>query len=552
MEKRVMGCEIEWAGIERTVSGARHWQELTDASIQAVLTWARQFVPRQYEAHYYMPNGGSIYRESVSGLVETTTPGCLLVQDLVVYEKWWEKFLQKGVEEILRDRNLRIMFHKKNSDFTDVIKITAGQTKSDSSALGISEVEAYLHGSTRGCHENYLVESELMRSLRRAAPNYYLPPELQEKPLVGQKDTAKANFLILFLITRQIITGAGGIKFIRNENNVIRPRFVISPRVLHINKNFCQGTTADDNRGILDTMRDESHTNLDCYRRLHLLIGDSNMSELSIFLKLGMTQAVLEMLEEGFWKEDEMLKLRKPYDAVRLMKEISFDRTCQGVEITLADNTIQTAIGIQKRFCELFGRYLEKLERKPGKFMPNFDEKLQVSRLWSQVLQNLETGSPSSARQLDWKIKYRWLGRYCGKEMIKLSDPKAKAFDLSYHSIDPEQSLFFRLDDAGEIDHILPPEIVGRITEIGARPPENTRAQIRCELMARLECGNIDHKVLWHSISCKVIEPGKYPGDFDSFRYYHIYLEDPFLASVNDIPDVLSENTLRLLKKLKI
>ena len=253
--------------------------------------------------------------------------------------------------------------------------------------------------------------------------------------------------LIPFFVTRQVIIGAGRVG-IGQESET--PGFQISQRADYFEQEVSLETTL--NRGIVNT-RDEPHAPEEDFRRLHVIVGDANMSQFSNFLKLGMTSLVLDAIESGM--DFSHLRLKTPVEDI---KAVSHDPTLQ-YELELLDGQRMSAISILREYrasCE--GRS---------------DVDKQVLQLWGEVLDDLERDPLSTADRLDWTAKWALIRRF---EQRGATPAKLQAIDLQYADIDPKTSLYHALVRKGAMRTMVSAEEIARAA---VHPPEDTRAYFR-------------------------------------------------------------------------
>ncbi|QPK84189.1 proteasome accessory factor PafA2 [Corynebacterium qintianiae] len=258
-----------------------------------------------------------------------------------------------------------------------------------------------------------------------------------------------AQALIPFFVTRQVITGAGRVG-IGQEGQ--REGFQISQRADYFEQEISLETTL--NRGIVNT-RDEPHADEERFRRLHVIVGDANMSQYSNFLKLGMTKLVLDAIEAGMDFSD--LRLADP---VAEIKAVSHDPTCTH-ELLLSDGRRLTAIALQRVYRS----------RVAGEG----DVDKRVLEYWSELLVDLEHDPLSTADRLDWTAKWALIKAYLDRG-VDIADPKLKAIDLQYADIDPASSLHHALVRKGRMRTLVDAEVVARAA---TTPPGDSRAYFR-------------------------------------------------------------------------
>lgn len=253
--------------------------------------------------------------------------------------------------------------------------------------------------------------------------------------------------LIPFFVTRQVIIGAGRVG-IGQESE--KPGLQISQRADYFEQEVSLETTL--NRGIVNT-RDEPHAPEEDFRRLHVIVGDANMSQFSNFLKLGMSSLVLDAIEAGVDFSD--LRLKSP---VKEIKAVSHDPSLTH-ELELLDGQRLTAISILRE-------YRRRCEGRS-------DVDKQVLEMWGEVLDDLERDPLSTADRLDWTAKWALVRRF---EQRGASQAKLQAIDLQYADIDPESSLYHALVRKGAMRTMVSAEEIARAA---AHPPEDTRAYFR-------------------------------------------------------------------------
>lgn len=261
--------------------------------------------------------------------------------------------------------------------------------------------------------------------------------------------------LIPFFVTRQIFTGAGrmGLGEAGEQDG-----FQISQRADYFFQEVSLETTL--NRGIINT-RDEPHADATQFGRLHVIVGDANMSQYANLLKLGTTKLVLDAIEQGVDFSD--LRLKHP---VAELKAVSRDLTFSH-ELTLIDGSKATAIAIQRAYRD--------------RVVAVTDVDKQVHALWGEILDDLERDPLSTADRLDWAAKYALINGFIQRG-VDLGDAKLKAVDLQYADIDPQTSLYHALVRAGRMRTLVSAEEIARAA---ANPPEDSRAYFRGRVAAK-------------------------------------------------------------------
>jgi len=424
MEKRIYGLEIEY-GIIFTSHGRK------TLPVEKIVRYLfEQLVTTEGFLNVFLENGARFYQDT-GYHPEYATPECTNPVDLVRFEKAGERILEtlrEHAELKLRRDGIfgSLNIFKNNTDFI---------------------------GNSYGCHENYLVD--------RNANFYYL-----------------AEQFIPFLVTRQIYSGAG--KIIQDKRH--GARYTISQRANYI----CQkisGTTTND-RSIINT-RDEPHADEENYRRLHVIVGDSNMSEYSTYLKTGAAALVLRMIEEDFVNKD--FALRNP---VKAIKEISDDITCTR-KIKLDNGKKMSALEIQKEYFELALKYMNLHTLSPLE--------LDIIQKWGYVLDTLEKDPFQLDREVDWVIKYKLIEDYMRKHGLTWStlNDNVLMLDLQYHNIRPDKGLYFILERNDLVCKILTEE---QIQDAVANPPSDTRAKIRGDFIKLAKEKKIHYNLDWSYI----------------------------------------------------
>ena len=357
-----------------------------------------------------LPNGSRYYVDHAHP--EYSSPECSNARDLVIWDKAGEKILEDSIEaaQSMVPDGEKVFIYKNNSD---------GK------------------GNSYGTHENYLMD--------RATPF----PEI-------------VKHLTPFFVTRQVFTGAGKVGA---ENGAADVDYQISQRADFFEVEVGLETTFK--RPIINT-RDEPHADPEKYRRLHVIVGDANMSEISTYLKVGTTSVILKMIEDEFITDD--LALKEP---VKAMKAISHDITCRET-IEMADGRRLTAVELQWEYFRLARKYSQDVESDAVT-----DD---VLVRWERVLESLEADPMSLKGELDWVAKLSLLEAYRERDGLDWSHSKLKLIDLQYHDVRRAKSLYWRLADRGEIDRLVTDEEIAFAVD---HPPEDTRAYFRGECLRR-------------------------------------------------------------------
>jgi proteasome accessory factor A len=289
-------------------------------------------------------------------------------------------------------------------------------------------------GASYGAHENYL--------MRRSTP-------------FGEI----VRHLTPFFVSRQVVTGAGRVGIGQDGRD---HGFQLSQRADYFEVEVGLETTLK--RPIINT-RDEPHADPEKYRRLHVIIGDANLSEISTYLKVGTTALVLAMIEDRFITRE--LTVDQP---VRSLREVSHDPSLKHL-LTLADGRTLTAVQLQMEYLELARKYVE--DRLGSDADPQTRDVLDR---WESVLTRLETDPVQCARELDWVAKLKLLNSYRDRDGLEWDDAKLHLIDLQYSDIRPDKGLYHRLVRMGRMDRLLDDADVMDAMHL---PPVDTRAYFR-------------------------------------------------------------------------
>ncbi|WP_462203114.1 depupylase/deamidase Dop [Frankia sp. CcWB3] len=294
-------------------------------------------------------------------------------------------------------------------------------------------------GVSYGCHENYL--------MARSTPFGEIVRNLTP-----------------FFVSRQVVCGAGrvGIGIDGRE-----PGFQISQRADFFEVEVGLETTLK--RPIINT-RDEPHADPEKYRRLHVIIGDANMSEVATYLKVGTTSLVLAMIEDGWFTAD--LSVDGPVAALRA---ISHDPSLKHL-VTLRDGRRMTAVQLQMEYFEQARKYVE------DRFGADVDgQTADMLSRWESILGRLEVDPMSCVRELDWVAKLSILEGYRSRDGLAWDSPRLELVDLQYHDVRPDKGLYNRLVARGRFDLVVSEE---EVTRAMTEPPEDTRAFFRGRCLA--------------------------------------------------------------------
>jgi proteasome accessory factor A len=419
VERRIFGLENEY-GVTCTLKGQRRLSpdEVARYLFRPVVSWGRS-------SNVFLANGARLYLD-VGSHPEYATPECDSIYDLVVHDKAGERILEQllaSAEQRLREEGIRgvIYLFKNNTDSA---------------------------GNSYGCHENYLTS-------RRDDFSHY------------------AEILIPFFVSRQIYAGAG--KVLQTARGAT---YCISQRAEHIWEGVSSATTRS--RPIINT-RDEPHADAERFRRLHVIVGDSNMSEYTNFLKVGTTSILLRMLEEPSVVLRDMT-LENP---IRAIREISHDMTCRR-RVRLANGRELSALEIQAEYLNRALRYADTRGLSPLE--------TQALGMWEHCLTGIEKDPLSLDREVDWVIKHNLIEAYRAKHDLPLSHSRVSLLDLQYHDITRSRGLFYRMQHKGLVDRMC---VDADITTAVEEPPQSTRARLRGEFIKRAKEKKRDYTVDW-------------------------------------------------------
>ena len=419
MDRRIFGIETEY-GVTCTFRGQRRLSpdEVARYLFRRVVSWGRS-------SNVFLRNGARLYLD-VGSHPEYATPECDSVQDLVTHDRAGERTLEGlliDAERRLHDEGIagEIYLFKNNTDSA---------------------------GNSYGCHENYLVSRH------------------------GEFGRL-ADILIPFLVTRQLICGAG--KVLQTPRGAV---FCLSQRAAHIWEGVSSATTRS--RPIINT-RDEPHADAERYRRLHVIVGDSNMNEVTTLLKIGTADLVLRMIEAGVVMRD--LTLENP---IRAIREVSHDVTGRRT-VRLASGREASALDIQQ---EYYTKAVDFVAQRGGDEVTK-----RILELWGRVLGAVETGDLSGVRrEIDWVSKLHLIERYRSKHDLPLAHPRVAQLDLAYHDLRRGRGLYQLMERHGEVDRVASDV---EIFEAKETPPQTTRARLRGEFIRRAQEKRRDFTVDW-------------------------------------------------------
>ncbi len=418
VKPRIFGLENEY-GMVFSPTGR------VDLPIEKVLEYIFEgLIPNSWPLNTFLKNGARFYQDTGCH-PEYATPECQTLMELIVHDKAGERLLENclpAAEKRLREEGVfgAISVFKNNTDSL---------------------------GSTYGCHENFLMNRHV---------NFWNVTEQ----------------LIPFFVTRQIFAGAGKVMKVNGH-----PHFFISQRAQHIHEKTSSSTTSS--RSIINT-RDEPHADAEKYRRLHIIVGDSNMSEFATYLKIGTTAVVLSMIEDGVPLGD--LQLDDPVGAIR---KISRDPTLKA-KVKLENGQEWSAIEIQRAYLNRSKAYIDA-GREGG--VAN-----DVLQKWASVLDGLDNDPMSLTRELDWVSKRHLMCSYIKEKECGWDDPRIAMIDLQYHNVQRSKGMYYLLERHNRMDRMVDDQAIHDAMSI---PPQSTRAKVRGDFIRFAQAKNRAYTVDW-------------------------------------------------------
>ena len=419
MLRRIYGIETEY-GITFSLRGQRRLSpdEVSRFLFRKVVAWGRS-------STVFLENGSRLYLD-VGSHPEYATAECDTLVDAVAQDKAGESILRELVEYAqgqLSDEGIRgdIYLFKNNTDST---------------------------GNSYGCHENYCIER--IDDLTRLE-----------------------QVFIPYLISRQIFTGAG--KVVTNAKGTA---YSMSQRAEHIWEAISSATTRS--RPIINT-RDEPHADPEKYRRLHVIVGDSNMSEFATYLKLGTAAVVLAMIED----RNTVLRDYNMASPINALRDISYDLWSKE-PVKLSNGRDLTALEIQDDLCERAEQFLQ------GHPLPA--DQVHAVQLWREVIEQYRNDPMGLADRVDWIAKLQIIERERERSGVELSDPKIALIDLLYHDTSFERGLYYRRQARGHLRRMVSDEEIASATHT---PPPTTRAHMRGTFIKAAKEWRRDYTVDW-------------------------------------------------------
>lgn len=453
-----MGVETEYGLTTATITGQPSTLTPEDAAqrlFRRVVEWGRS-------TNTFLTNGSRLYLD-VGAHPEYASAECDSIVDLVAMDKAGDRIFQSMADEaneglIAEVMPERIHLIKNNVDTS---------------------------GNSYGCHENYLIRRR--RDFR-----------------------ARVDSLVPFFISRQVLTGAGHIR-----NQPMGASFEISQRADQMWDAISSASTRS--RPIVNT-RDEPHGDIEKYRRMHVIVGDTNMSEVSTALKFATTEMLLVLLDDGV-----VLPKLKLVDPMRAIRDISHDVDLRET-VELEDGRRLTALQIQREYAQAAHNHYESRG-----YMAEMDPtRRRLAALWLSAIDDLEAGDLDKLdTTLDWVVKRKLLDRYRTKSGAGWDDPRLRRLELAYHDISPTSGLYRTMTSQGLLDSLVTDE---QIDHAVASPPATTRAALRGRFVKAASEARRDFMVDWMNL--RLLEA-------DGAR--SVILKDPF-AAVDERVDALLEH----------
>jgi proteasome accessory factor A len=448
MEKRIFGIETEFGCLVRDDAVGTPEKVVEEVKNHCFYTkkWglidlhARDYSFEPARSGGFLMNGGRLYIDAVGDHEEYATPECTDILDACAYYKAGQWVVQTMLQELgIADR---ASFHNNSVD--------------------------HFGGHTFGCHENYLVEMH-DEEFFRASFNYLLP----------------------FLVTRQIFAGVGRVgghrlNFSSMKNSVMTISeydvdyqwvsnfygveidksvdFQLSQRADHIVKTI--SSRVRFNRAIINPKWD-SYYNYSTLHRLHILYGEGNMSDYATALKIGTTSCVLSLIEEGLLGAE--VEIRDPLET---LSSVSRDPSYKWLVRRKGGATIP-AVDLQRIYLEAAKKRLAGLDAQTD----------WVLREWEATLDALEKDPMQLADRLDWVAKKKLYEEYMGATGAKWQDDIMQSLDLEYHNVNRSEGLFYALENSGEMMRLVSDEDIANAT---LEAPQNTRAAARGSILRKL------------------------------------------------------------------
>ncbi len=420
MDRRIFGIETEF-GVSYSAPGSRPLspEEVARYLFRKVVSWGRS-------SNVFLPNGSRLYLD-VGSHPEYATAECDGIAQLIAHDRAGERI----VHDLVQEAQARL----EQEAYTG--KVFLFKNNVDSA------------GNSYGSHENYLITRK------------------------GEFNRL-ADILIPFLVTRQLLCGAGKVMPAQQGG-----KYAFSQRADHIWEGVSSATTRS--RPIINT-RDEPHADAELYRRLHVIVGDSNMSETTSMLKVGSVDLILRMIEAGVIMPD--MRLENP---IRSIREISHDITGKH-PLKMADGRTLTAIDIQRIYLEKVAGFLS-YHGEHNELVP------RIMDLWERTLDAVESEDHSGIdTEIDWAIKAKLIGSFAQRHKVEWGSPEVAQLDLRYHDISPERGLFNMLERRGAAARVVEDAQIAAAVDVA---PASTRAHLRGRFVTAARESGRDYTVDW-------------------------------------------------------
>jgi proteasome accessory factor A len=470
MDRRIIGVETEF-GVHYSHPGSRPLtpEEVARYLFRPVVEWGRS-------SNVFMQNGSRLYLD-VGSHPEFATAECSTLDELVAVDKAGEKVMQDLIDQATE--------RMAADGFTGTIYLY--KNNADSA------------GNSYGSHENYLLNRRTeFRRLSEA--------------------------LIPFLITRQLVAGAGKAVGARDDDGTDglgtegprQAHFAFSQRADHVMEGISSATTRS--RPIINT-RDEPHADAAEYRRLHVIVGDSNMSETTQLVRFGSADLMLRMIEAGVSLGDHQLA-----HPTRAIRQVSHDLTGTA-ELELRSGGSRSALQLQRHYLEQATAFVER-------HGAHHERVGAVLDLWERALDAVESGDYSGIdTEIDWAIKRRFLSRYAERNGLDWGSARVAQLDLSYHDITPGRGLFTLLQSRGAAARFLDDAAIRHAVD---HPPASTRAALRGRFIRAARRAGQEYSVDWTHLK------------LNDRPLHTIGLKDPFQtssASLDALVEALRDGT---------
>lgn len=459
VDRRIIGVETEF-GVHYSHPGSRPLtpEEVARYLFRPVVEWGRS-------SNVFIPNGSRLYLD-VGSHPEYATAECSTLDELIATDKAGEIIMQRLIDSAtasMREDGFEgtIYLYKNNADSA---------------------------GNSYGSHENYLI-----------------PRTVEFRRL--------SEALIPFLVTRQLYAGAGTWVTRPSEDAfgaAAQPHFAFSQRADHVWEGVSSATTRS--RPIINT-RDEPHADAADYRRLHVIVGDSNMSETTQLVRFGATDLVLRMIEAGWSLGDHQME-----NPIRSIRQVSHDLSGTA-QLNLRSGRHRSALQLQEH-------YLEQATRFVAAHGPHHDRVAAVLDLWERSLEAVRTQDFTGIdTEIDWAIKHRFLTRYRDRNGLADDAPRLDQLDLSYHDITPGRGLFALLQSRGAAARVLTDD---QVQEAIDAPPSTTRACLRGRFITEARAAGQEYSVDWTTLK------------FNDRPMMSVSTKDPFATTSERLDELLA------------